>query len=79
MSEAPDLSLVETAALVRELMDRYDGILIVREKERDADSCDALFDFAGGTSRAIGMCERMKRRLLKMCEDAPHGCEPEDV
>jgi hypothetical protein len=79
MSDDADLSLVGTEALVKELFDRYDGVLIVREKERGNGSCDAMYDYAGGTSRAIGMCERIKARLLKMCEGLPEGCDPEDV
>lgn len=79
MSDEPDLSLVSTEALIEELAGRYDGLLVVREKFRTEESCDTLYDFNGGISRAIGMAERIKARLLARCEKTGRGCEPEDV
>ena len=77
--DEPDLSLASTDALIKELSSRYDGLLVVREKFRTEESCDTLYDFNGGISRAIGMAERIKRRLLSICEDAEHGVDAEDV
>ena len=72
-----DLSLVSSDAMIEELGRRYDGMLLVRETFRTADSCDTMFDYAGGISRCIGMAERAKRRLLKLAEADPVG-EDED-
>lgn len=62
-----DLSLASTDALIEELMNRHEGVVIVRESVPDAagEQHDCQFSFSGGVSRAIGMCERMKRHLLR--------------
>ena len=77
MPDEDDLSLVSSDAMIEELGRRYDGMLLVRETFRTADSCDTMFDYAGGISRCIGMAERAKRRLLKLAEADPVG-EDED-
>lgn len=62
----PDLSFVTTDQLISELMDRHDGLIVVRESNVDTagERSDCLFDFSGGVSRALGLAERMRHYLL---------------
>lgn len=62
----PDLSFVTTEQLVDELMQRHEGLVVVRENCKDAkgERSECLFDFSGGVSRAIGLSERFKQFAL---------------
>lgn len=64
MSDAPDLSLVETVHLIEALMNRHDAILIVRQQERVKGKTQTLFDYEGGLSNALGLAEYAKAGLL---------------
>ena len=70
MPDEDDLSLVSSDAMIAELGRRYDGMLLVRETFSTNESCETLFDYAGGISRCIGMAERAKRRMLNIAEAA---------
>jgi hypothetical protein len=63
-----DLSLVESDALVEELSQRYDFVLVVRERSTTNKHNDCLFDYSGGISACIGLAERAKHRLLSMAD-----------
>jgi hypothetical protein len=73
----PDLSFVTTEQLITELMERHDGLLVVRESHTDTKGTrsEVLFDFSGGVSRCLGLAERMKHYLLTNNWNA----KPEDV
>lgn len=62
----PDLSFATNEELISELMNRHDGVIVVREKCLDAKGqrSETLFDFEGGVSRALGLVERMRNYLL---------------
>jgi hypothetical protein len=64
--DAPDLAYVTTEQLIEELMNRHDGLAIAREVSPDVkgETSDCFFDFAGGVSRALGLCERLKHHLI---------------
>jgi hypothetical protein len=70
-----NLELVSTEVLIAELMRRHDALLIVREKEPNGQIQDTLFDMDGGVSRAIGMAERVKAKLMRMASRADTGEE----
>jgi hypothetical protein len=73
--EPVNLELVPTETLIEELMDRHDAMLIVREKEPTNQEQETLFDIDGGVSRAIGMAERVKAKLMRMAADSDAGEE----
>jgi TolB-like protein len=62
------LEFVTTEELIVELMRRHDAIVIARETHTTDAKNDATFDFSGGLSAALGLVERLKRRLLKAAE-----------
>jgi hypothetical protein len=74
-AERINLELVDTESLIAELMDRHDALVIVREKEPTGDLQETLFDIDGGVSRAIGMVDRLKAKLMRMAAKADTGEE----
>jgi hypothetical protein len=78
VSDSPDLSLVDTQALLEELFARFDGVLVVRETSPDGKSNVTHYDYKGGASRCIGLAERAKMRLINMGENAPAESPYED-
>lgn len=69
-----DLELVGTEDLIREIMKRYDGVLLVLEKDDHPAFATCTFNFKGGLSRALGLCERAKDRIMTIA----NNCIPKE-
>lgn len=68
-----DLSFATVEELYEELKKRHEAIVVILEKPAptgDSQS-ETGFYYEGGVSRALGMCCRLKARLLRAARQAP--------
>lgn len=68
-----DLNFVSTEELIKELINRHDGLVIVRNmknKKRD-ESGRIIYDYDGGLANAIGMMELAKSSWMHNWNQMP--------
>ncbi len=58
-----DLSLVLLDEIIEELKKRYDGFVLVSRKMIDDNTEEFAFNFSGGKTLAVGLCECAKEKI----------------